>query len=394
MIELIPLLLPVAAGYGWIMGRNSVRQTHAEATKNFSKQYFKGLNYLLADKADKAVDMFISVLDVDTDTVDTHISLGNLFRKRGELDRAIRVHQNIVDRKTLDENYRTQALSELGYDYLRAGMYDRAEKILLTLTSNDKYKEKSLSQLISIYQATKEWQKAIDVADKVTGVDSSETKMQLAHFYCELAQEFIDQNNAAESVKKLKKALATDGKCVRANLMLGHLSLKDNDIKQAIFYFEQVLYQDIDLVSEALPELSKCFEEMSEKGEGNSDELEQYLKQCVDRGVGTTATIMLANIIAKKSGFMRAEVFVLGQLKKQPTMKGFHKLMEFHLKEAEQGNARESLEFLKQLVEEQIRARPIYRCRHCGFSGKTLDWQCPSCKHWGSQKPIRGLDGE
>ena len=393
MLELLFLLLPVAAGYGWIMGRNSIKQTHAEASKSFSKQYFKGLNYLLADKADKAVDMFISVLDVDSDTADTHIALGNLFRRRGELDRAIRVHQNLVTRDTLADSHRLHAKSELAYDFLRAGMYDRAEAILLELTHIKEYKEKSLSSLISIYQATKEWQKAIDVADRLS-TNWSETQMQLAHFYCELAELLIQQEKYSEAIKKLKKALSQHKQCVRANLMLGRLALKKHDLKQAIFFFEQVLYQDVDLVSEALPELAQCFAEKCHDDDGAIDELEDYLRQCVEKQAGVTATIMLANIIADKEGVQKAEQFVLTQLQIQPTMKGFHQLMAFHLKDAEQGNARESLAFLRKLVSEQINIRPIYRCSHCGFSGKTLDWQCPSCKHWGTTKPIRGLDGE
>lgn len=133
MLEILFLLLPIAAGYGWYMGRRSLRQNQYHQRKKLSRDYFTGLNYLLSNESDKAVDLFISLLDVDDETIDTHMSLGALFRKRGEVDRSIRIHQNLIARPSLTTEQRDAAMMELGKDYMAAGFYDRAEEIFLAL---------------------------------------------------------------------------------------------------------------------------------------------------------------------------------------------------------------------------------------------------------------------
>ncbi|MGL5669602.1 MAG: lipopolysaccharide assembly protein LapB, partial [Shewanella sp.] len=152
MLEILFLLLPIAAGYGWYMGRRSIRQNQSNQRKQLSRDYFTGLNFLLSNESDKAVDLFISMLDVDDETIDTHLSLGSLFRKRGEVDRSIRIHQNLIARPTLTNEQRDIAMMELGKDYLAAGFYDRAEEIFLNLVSQDDHSEESETQLIAIYQ--------------------------------------------------------------------------------------------------------------------------------------------------------------------------------------------------------------------------------------------------
>ena len=192
MLEILFLLLPIAAGYGWYMGRRSILHRDSQKSKKLSRDYFTGLNFLLSNESDKAVDLFISMLDVDDETIDTHLSLGSLFRKRGEVDRSIRIHQNLIARPHLTTEQRDIAMMELGKDYMAAGFYDRAEEIFLNLVNQEDHSEEAESQLISIYQVTKEWQNAIDVTKKLPKKRQLVFKCTTAHFYCQLADEASD----------------------------------------------------------------------------------------------------------------------------------------------------------------------------------------------------------
>ena len=184
MLELLFLLLPVAAGYGYIMGRNSVRQAQRKQSSILSKHYFRGLNFLLSDQPDRAVDTLIKMINVNSDTVETHIAMGNFYRQRGEIDRAIRVHQNLVSRDEIQSTQRELALKELGRDYMQAGFLERAEGAFVSLLNSDKHFEFAQQQLFAIYQTTKEWGRAIELAEKMLAENDS-IRSKLAHFYCE-----------------------------------------------------------------------------------------------------------------------------------------------------------------------------------------------------------------
>ncbi|PKH99655.1 lipopolysaccharide assembly protein LapB, partial [Shewanella sp. 11B5] len=217
MLEILFLLLPIAAGYGWYMGRRSIRHSDSQQTKKLSRDYFTGLNFLLSNESDKAVDLFISMLDVDDETIDTHLSLGSLFRKRGEVDRSIRIHQNLIARPSLTNEQRDIAMMELGKDYMAAGFYDRAEEIFINLVSQDDHSEEAETQLLLIYQVTKEWQNAIDITKRLPRKRQQVLKCTTAHFYCQLADE---ANNDADKIKKLQQAIKQDAQCGRAWLTL------------------------------------------------------------------------------------------------------------------------------------------------------------------------------
>ncbi|AMG31477.1 lipopolysaccharide assembly protein LapB [Grimontia hollisae] len=389
MLELLFLLLPIAAGYGWYMGNRNARHRRQDQSHHLSRQYVAGLNLLLSDQSDKAVDLFIELLQVDNETIDTHLALGNLFRSRGEVDRAIRIHQNLIARPNLTLDQRNLALQQLAKDYMVAGFFDRAEKIFHQLIEEPDYKEFALQQLLAIYQQTREWDKAIDIATKLVKSGKSKLKRDISHFYCELAMQAMGDSDEKGARQLLKKALATDKSCVRASLMLARLDIASEEYKDATKVLEQVLEQDPDFVSEALPLLEQCYNQMNKEMA-----LIRFLRNCIEKNAGASAELMMADIISDHENPAMAQSFLTRQLTKNPTMKGFHKLMELHVGQAEEGRAKTSLNTLKQLVEEQLKVKPHYRCRKCGFSTHSLYWHCPSCKGWGSIKPIRGLDGE
>lgn len=389
MLELLFLLLPIAAAYGWYMGHRSAQQDRQKHSHQISRQYVTGLNLLLSDQSDKAVDHFIELLQVDDETIDTHLALGNLFRSRGEVDRAIRIHQNLISRSGLTIDQKNLALQQLAKDYMVAGFLDRAEKIFEQLVDEPEHRESALQQLTAIYQQTREWHKAITCAQGLVKLGRKKMKTTIAHFWCELAMLEQAEGNDQQAMRYFKRALQEDPKCVRASIAIGKQYLAHQEYAKTIASLEQVLHQDIDFIGEVLPTLAECYHHL-----GQEDGLVQFLRQCINNQAGVSAELMLAQLVAHHDGVATAQELLTRQLVKNPTMKGFYRLIGYHIAEAEEGRAKASLATLQKLVGEQLKAKPHYRCRHCGFSTHSLYWHCPSCKGWGTIKPIRGLDGE
>lgn len=389
MLELLFLLLPVAAGYGYVMGRNSVRQAQRKQSSIMSRHYYKGLNFLLSDQPDKAVDTLIKMINVDSDTVETHIAMGNFFRHRGELDRAIRVHQNLVSNQVLSESQNQQALRELGRDYMLAGFLERAENAFLQLLDSDKHFLDAQKQLFSIYQTTKEWDRAIELGEKMMDChgDSDELCNRISHFYCEQALKLLKTSEFDKAEASLQKAISADEHAVRPWLISGDLALKQEKYQLAFDYLKEVPVRDISWFSEAVPQLEICAGKLGNDGQ-LEEILEKYWQQCA------TAYLAKVKLLAKNQNTDIAEEVLFEQLKKTPTMKGFKTLMGFFLEDEVDEKTKASMAMVKGLVEEQIKMRPKYRCNSCGFSGRQIHWLCPSCKKWGVVKPIKGLDGE
>lgn len=389
MLELLFLLLPVAAGYGWIMGRNSVRQAQRKQSSILAKHYYKGLNFLLSDQPDKAVDTLIKMINVNSDTVETHIAMGSFFRHRGEIDRAIKVHQNLVSREELQPSQRENALRELGHDYTHAGFLERAENAFLQLLNSEKHYLVAQQQLFSIYQTTKEWERAIELAERMVQChgDNDDVSARLAHFYCEQATLELKQERQGDALNLLQKAVNADEHAVRPWLMLGEIALEQRRFHDAVAYFVQVAERDINWFSEAVPNLEKIAEET---GEWDSFEktLEAHWQECA------TSYLAMVDVLVTKGEVHQAADYLLAQLRKRPTMRGFKTLMGLYIDQLQDRHSAESLQLLEELVEKQMMQRPKYRCHSCGFSGRKLYWLCPSCKKWGVVKPIKGLDGE
>lgn len=389
MLELLFLLLPVAAGYGWIMGRNSVRQIQRKHSSILSRHYYKGLNFLLSDQPDKAVDTLIKMINVNNDTAETHIAMGNFFRHRGELDRAIKVHQNLVSRDELPQAQKEIAMKELGGDYIIAGFLGRAEDVFLKLLDSEKHFLKAQQQLFNIYQTTKEWDRAIKLAEGMIDHhgDSEELCQRIAHFYCEQAQLLLKERAFEQAETSLQKAVTADEHAVRPWLMLSQMAMEQQDHAQAIEYLKEIPLRDISWLSEAVPLLQQCAEHLNDQHELEAI-LQDYWQQCA------TAYLAKVKLLSDNGEKEQATQVLLEQLRKAPTMKGFKTLMAMYIEQGDEQSGLSSLKMVKDLIEEQIKQRPKYRCVSCGFSGRRIHWLCPSCKKWGSNKPIKGLDGE
>lgn len=389
MLELLFLLLPVAAAYGWYMGRRSAQQTKQDEANRLSRDYVAGVNFLLSNQQDKAVDLFLDMLKEDTGTVEAHLTLGNLFRSRGEVDRAIRIHQTLMESASLSYDQRLLAVQQLGRDYMAAGLYDRAEDMFNQLVDETDFRIGALQQLLQIYQATSDWQKAIDVAERLVKLGKDKQRVEIAHFYCELALQQMGNDDLDRAMALLKKGAAADRNSPRVSIMMGRVLMAKGEYEKAIESLLRVVDQDKELVSETLEMLQTCYLHT-----GKTEEWAEFLQRCVEENTGAVADLMLADIVEQREGQDTAQMLVTRQLQRQPTMRVFHKLMDYHLQEAEEGRAKESLMALRDMVGEQIRSKPRYRCHKCGFTAFTMYWHCPSCRAWSTVKPIRGLDGQ
>lgn len=386
-MELLWLLLPVAAASGWYAAKRSNKRMEASA-KDQTPAYFRGLNYLLNEQPDKAIDVFVQMLEVDSETVETHLALGNLFRRRGEVDRAIRIHQNLIARPTLNRDQRAQALLELGQDYMRAGLFDRAESLFGELGEMNLYQEQALANLLIIYQQEKEWKNCLKVAKKLEKLTGKSQGIERAHFYCELAEEAKSSNDQREVTALLKKAQGSDSECVRATILQGEMEAANGAYKAAINAFKNVERQDPAYINEIMLPLVECYQQRDKR-----KELIIYLRQLFKRHQSIEPALTLSRFIQEDEGDGAAAGFITEYLNQQPNLEGLDRLIALHLGSVKE-KASDTLPILQQLVRKLLQSRPAYRCSRCGFTAKTLHWQCPGCKSWSSIKPNTSLDNE
>ncbi|HSJ49439.1 MAG TPA: lipopolysaccharide assembly protein LapB [Gammaproteobacteria bacterium] len=389
MQELLWLLLPVAAFSGWWAARRSERRRRDCLHPELSSGYFQGLNYLLNEQPDKAIEVFIRMLEVNSETVETHLALGNLFRRRGEVDRAIHIHQNLIARPTLSARQRSHALLELGQDYMRAGLLDRAENLFGELVEDPDHSHAALQQLLVIYQQEKDWDKAIQTARRLATTNGRDLNPMIAQFYCERAEEAMGHGDEAEARQMLKRALAQDRDCVRASLLQGELAREAGDCKAAIRAYRRVENQDIDFLPEVIRPLGECYQSL-----GKADDLQHWLETVLHQYGGVSPVLALADLIVKTRGEAAGIEFITEQQRRRPSLRGLSRLISMNLSGVEEGPARDNLLILKGLTDRLLTDKPVYRCHACGFNGKTLHWQCPGCKEWNTVKPIYGVEGE
>jgi lipopolysaccharide biosynthesis regulator YciM len=388
MIELLLLLLPVASVSGWYMGRKSQQEPQPSFKNPFHRDYFLGINYLINEQPDKAVDIFIKLLAVDRDTIETHLALGSLFRRRGEVDRAIRIHQNLITRPQLEQDQRNQALNELAQDYLRAGVLDQAERLFLELVDKNQEVISSLRYLLSIYQQQKDWQQAIKIAKRLQDKTGEPMEVTIAHYYCELA----DQERTNEDVHKvdeyLNRALKIDANCVRANLARAEHAIRQGNYQGAIIHYKNVPNQDSDYLSETIVPLRFCYEKIQKE-----EEFIDYLWSHLNQHPRTSVVIAISEYIKKQQGNLAAINFITEQIRSSPSLRGMDKLIELYLT-ISHGDTKDKLLLLKDLVATLLTDKPSYRCTECGFSASNLYWHCPGCKHWSSLRPVYGVTGK
>ncbi len=388
MQELYWLLLPFAVVLGWLAASYRAGKTGKRTRSMLGSEYFKGLNYLLNEQQDKAIDEFIRMLEVNRDTVETHLALGNLFRKRGEVDRAIRIHQNLVARPGLSNAQRTDALLELGLDYMKAGLYDRAEGLFRELLDNNAHLSSVLPLLLNIYQQERDWANAIAIAEQMGCVGEQPARSVIAQFYCELAENARARENVDEALRLLVKAGEYNPHCARASLIRAHIARQKGDYPLALAAYEQVAERDIELLPEILDHMHDCHVALN-----TEHEIMPFLQRVINQYGGISPVLAVADIMRRENGASAAAEFIAGELSKRPSVRGLSRFIELSLA-GSKGADHDNLMILKNITDQLLENKPVYKCTDCGFNGKALHWQCPGCKHWNSIRPIRGVEGE
>lgn len=387
-VGLFWLLLPLAAGASWWAARRGIARVSGAQVDRLRSTYFRGLNYLLNEQPDKAIEVFLQIAEVDSNTIETHLALGNLFRRRGEVDRAIRVHQNLVARPTLNAEQKTSALLELGEDYMRAGLLDRAETLFTDLVGIDARAPSALRHLISIYQQERDWHKAIDHARRLEQATGESQGRMIAQYWCELAEHARSRKDADGARRFLAEAFACEANCVRGLIIAGRMAIDAGELPAAVRAFERVVEQDIEFVPEVLGPILSCYDKL-----GDVRRARDFLSALSERYEGITPVLALARLIEREEGERAAVEFLTVQLRAKPSVRGLMALIELTLKSAT-GEARDSLLVLNELTRKLLEGKAAYRCTRCGFGARAHHWQCPSCKSWGSVKPIHGVAGD
>ncbi|HET6632786.1 MAG TPA: lipopolysaccharide assembly protein LapB [Rhodanobacteraceae bacterium] len=386
-LYLLFLLLPVAAWSGWYLARRG--SAHSSARVNeLSSSYFRGLNYLLNEQPDKAIEVFLKLAEYNRDTVETHFALGNLFRRRGEVDRAIRVHQHLVARPNLSDPMKTVALLELGEDYMRAGLLDRAETLFSDLVAMDAQAPSALKHLISIYQHERDWHMAIDHARRLEKMTGESQAAVIAQFYCELAEQSRQHGASDEARNYLQQAFASQPDCVRAHMLSGRLLASAGRTEEAVEAYERAALCDVEFVPEILPPLLDSYARSSQM-----ERAERFLHGLLSRYHGISPVLALTRLIGKRDGEPAAVAFLTAQLRQRPSVRGLMALIDATLARSH-GESRDSFLILRDLTRKLLDGQVMYRCSRCGFGAKAHHWQCPSCKSWGSVRPIHGVANE
>ena len=375
------LAIPVFFSLGWIAARVDIKQLVSES-RSLPRGYFKGLNFLLNEQPDKAIDAFIEIVKLDPETVELHFALGNLFRRRGEIERAIRVHQNLLARPDLPLEHQVHSQYELGQDYLKAGLLDRAEETFNKLVDTQ-YGAQARRALLEIYQREKEWPRAIDAALALQESGAGGRQKEIAQFYCELAQDELVHTHPDAALHLLDKALATDRTNVRATLLMGDAYLAKGDTEAALLAWRRVEHQSVLHAALVANRLMEGYRAVGRPQEG-VNLLKNYLAE--------TASIdvleVLFKAVAELDGMEAAKQLVSDEMRRTPTLLGLDKLLEVRLMDAP-AEIWPELSMVKNLVHGYTQKLARYQCSHCGFKARQFYWQCPGCSHWETYPPRR-----
>ena len=392
MIETISFILAALVGVmiGINLNRLKIERKSHKQLEKLNQSYFKGLNYLLNDDSEKAIDVFIELAKSSSETFEPQLALGNLYRRKGEVDKAIKLHQSLISQPNLTEDYRTKALLAMGKDYMSAGLLDRAEVLFTELVEIEAYTPEALYALCDVYQQEQDWSEAIKAATRYENVSGRKMSGDIAHFNCELAEISYANGNVNEANAYLDAALSIDSKCVRAKLMQACDFQKNKKWKKAIEAYHKALEFDDVFASEYLNDMSYCYSMLKK-----CSEFQQFLMEFIKSYRGITPVLVLAEMYKKFDGIDAAEKFVEEQLVEKPSVRGLDLLLKLNLeKNNDDGSNITKFKVLEKLVNSLLEKKPNHRCRKCGFGAKNLHWQCPSCKSWGTVKPIYGLESE
>ena len=375
----ILLGLPIAFTLGWLASRADLRQLRIE-NRQAPKAYFRGLNFLLNEQQDQAIDAFIEAVQNDPDTSELHFALGNLFRRRGEYERAVRVHEHLLQRGDLPQPDRDRAQHALALDYLKAGLLDRAETALRKLEGTS-FEEEARLALLSIYERSRDWQHATDIASKLNSAGHASFTSRQAHYLCEQANALVSTGDAAQALSLLERACSTAATSARPLIDLAKLQAQRGQLQAAIdtiIRLEKAAPQCIPLAAGLLVTIAQ--------NDGLYPQALALLKAHYKR----TPSVDVMDAIAKleKNPFASRQIYIK------------HLETETSLVAAARWVAGETLTNPAEIHNHQLVQRALdqatkplmrYRCAACGFEATQHFWHCPGCQAWDSY-PTRRIE--
>jgi lipopolysaccharide assembly protein B len=382
-----PLLLIaalfIAAGAGWLFGRYRSERKPAvtPAARALSEDYFQGLSFLLNEEPDKALEVFLRMVDVDNETVETHFALGSLYRRRGEVDRAIRVHESIMARPALSDEHRLHAMFALAEDYFRAGLFDRAERLFQQLSDGGAKHAAALRYLLRIYEQQRDWEQAIVTHDRLVSVASPEQPTAIAHYHCELAEQARERGDFAVARQYLHKAREAQRNFPRGALIRADIAFEMNEPELAALLCQRVVELHPRLLSLVLPRVLRAV-----RGNGAGD-LEQRFNAWIRPEPPARAELAYAAIAAglEQEAFVRDCLPDL--LREDPSLGEIVRAIagDMALTQTQRGD-------LAAALGRVFRRTQRYRCVDCGFASAAHFWQCPGCRSWDAFAPVALLD--
>ena len=383
-----------AIATGWVIGRISAssRKKRSFETNEIFTDYFVGLNYLLNDEPDEAIDTFIRALEINSETVETHLALGALLRRRGKVDKAIKIHQNLLARQELHKSFSDSTRLQLAIDYISAGLLDRAERLLYEIIKDSAaIKWDALRYLITIYQTEKEWVKAISCSSELLKnpiyKKDQDIRAAAAHYCCELAEQLLCEEKGVGAKELIKKAFTFDKKNVRATLLLARTEQSLGNYKSAIKELVRVRTNNPEFIGQVLEPLAECYEQIH-----NLMEYEKLLINTLPEEPDVSVVISLSGLVKKRSGDEAAISFLNDYLVRKPSLTGLVELLKLQIPKTDAAMST-NLNLLQQMINKLVNKKATYQCHHCGYQARSLYWLCPSCQKWDKIKPILEAGG-
>jgi len=387
MLNLLWLLLPVAAAGGWFAAKRSTQRSTDELW-NYSSDFHEGLNELLNEPKELPADLFDNISNIDKDTADTHIALGNLYRRRGDVNRAIRLHESLIDKTELSSEVHAAAMIELAQDYDSAGLLDRSEETLRKLIDQGQRLPDAYANMLQLHERERDWGLAIEVAAEVEKVTSEDQSRLIGHYYCELAQEAKESGYKEEAMGLLGSALERHSQCARAHKMLAEIARSDGENTLAIKHYAEVEKTRPALMPDIIDDWFAALESSDDK-----TALREFVEYIKDRKNAYSVVRTTRGIIEKLDGMDSADRFFKDQILQRPSLKGLRDWAQDQVAISKPGE-REKVQIICALLDKVVEDKPGYRCGRCGFLGNMLHWRCPGCNNWDSVQPIIGVEGE
>ncbi|MDH5518087.1 MAG: lipopolysaccharide assembly protein LapB [Gammaproteobacteria bacterium] len=379
------LLLPVAYLLGWLKGISFKKSDNPARTNTLSSDYFKGLNYLLSDQQERALPVFLHLVQVDNETLDTHLALATIYRRSGNYDKAIEVHQNLIAKPSLSAKYRSKALLELGRDYLAAGLFDRAEGLFNDVIKNGFYEQQARQYMLDIYQQEKEWSEAIKITRTLIQNGESKLRTLIAQFYCESSDQYFQKGDIKQAEAAAKDALSYDAGSIRAMVIRVQNNVALRKFKDAIKFIKRIEQTDAAYFPLVLSYCITAYREL-----GKLEELIEYLKWAEHQHSHLSLMQPIVELLLEVKGEEAALIYIQKQLALTPSINGLASFMMLMNKQ-EYFSSNNHFQKLQHAVERIRQKNEQYHCNKCGYTSGTLNWQCPSCLAWGEIKPLTGV---